>query len=207
MKPDKLLIATRGLTILAFLLTSCNREITETETYPIVYEYQNLAFSPTLWYALTPNAQNQLSQVPGASSFDNELKDLLEEAASFELPFQRVELLSESTVKVTYTDGISTLDTVLTYTKVDGKINIQLGPSLEEALIFYEAAVPHTLHLGITSTFYSYKLPNGSIDYSPVDIRFSPETDAINILNELRSSKNLQPNDTVAVNVAAYVFQ
>ena len=65
----------------------------------------------------------------------------------------------------------------------------------------------HPLRLGITSILYAYKLPNGKIEYSPLEFQYSSELDAAKIVNDLRLAENLMPSDTVAVNIAAYVFR
>ena len=202
-------INTNYIAIYSFLFflifsSSCTPEVEE--TYPQVYEYQELAFSPTSWYVLTANAQNSINQPSSALGYDNEVKSILEDNRS-EIPFKRMEFLSDSTVSLRFTDGINSLDTVLTYTLEQGKTKIHLGLTPEEDIIFYTGAEPHTLHLGITSTLYSYKLPNGTVDYSPLVFQYSSELDAIKIVNDLRLAENLEASDTVAVNIAAYLFK
>ena len=202
-------VTTTHLAICSFLfsiifLPAC--EQAEEEMYPSVYEYQEVSFSPTLWYVLTSSAQNSINQPSTAIGYDDEVKSILEEGLS-EIPFRRMEFLSDSTVNLTFTDGINSLDTVLTYTLEQGKTKIHLGLTPEEDIIFYTGSEPHKLYLGIISTLYSYRLPNGTLDYSPIVFDYSSELDPIKILNDLRSAENLEPADTVAVNIAAYVFK
>lgn len=204
MKFNTILVVTGALLILSIFSSSCNPE--PEETYPLVYEYQELSFSPTLWYVLTSNAQTSINQPTSAMGYDTEVKSILEDNIS-EIQFKRMEFLSDSTVSLRFTDGINSLDTVLTYTLHQGKTKIHLGLTPEEDIIFYTGTEPHTLRLGITSTLYSYKLPNGTVDYSALEFQYSSELDAIKIVNDLRASENLQPNDTIAVNIAAYVFK
>ena len=185
-------------------LFSCKKEAEE--NYPIVYEYEALYFAPTLWYVLTTNSQNQINQPPTAMGYNNEVKSILEDNIS-EIPFKRMEFLSDSTVSLRFTDGMNSLDTVLTYTLEQGKTKIHLGLTPEEDIVFHTEFEPRRLRLGITSTSYSYKLPNGKIEYSPIEFQYSSELNVIKIVNDLRSAENLKLNDTVAVNIAAYVFK
>lgn len=204
MKLNTIRIAYSSLFFLITFSFSCKKE--EEKSYPIVYEYEALSFSPTLWYVLATNGQNQISQPSTAMGYDDIVKNILEEDLS-EIPFKRMEFLSDSTVNLRFTDGINSLDTVLTYTLEQGKTKIHLGLTPEEDIVFYTGSEPHTLRLGITSTLYSYKLPNGKIEYSPLEFEYSSELDATKIVNDLRLVENLMPSDTVAVNIAAYVFR
>ncbi len=200
-------ISTTSVAICSFLaltIFSCKKE--DEKTYPIVYEYQELAFSPTLWYVLTSSSQNLINQPLTAIGYDDEVKYILEEDLS-EVPFKRMEFLSNSTVMLTFTDGVNSLDTVLTYSIEQNKTKIHIGLTPEEDIIFYNGSEPHTLNLGVISTLYSYRLPGGTLDYSPIVFEYSTELDPIKILTDLRSAENLAPNDTVAVNIAAYVFK
>lgn len=203
-------IITTSLAICSFLFSifftpACKQE--EEEMYPIVYEYNGLDFSPTRWFVLTAGAPNELSQVPIAALFDAEIKTTLEEEALLDFPLQKMEFLTESTVKLTFSDGTQTFDTTLIYTKEQELTRIHLGSTPEEDVIFYNGTAPHTLRLGVISTNYSYKLSNGTVDYSPIDFKYSTELDAIKIVNDLRSTENLEQGDTVAVNIAAFVFK
>ncbi|MDP1814175.1 MAG: hypothetical protein Q8K92_06965 [Leadbetterella sp.] len=204
MKFNAALFALCNFLLLIIFSSSCSQE--EEETYPIVYEYHELAFSPTLWYVLTSSSQNQINQPLTAVGYDDEVRSILEDNVS-DIPFKRMEFLTDSTVKLTFTDGINSLDTVLTYTVVQGKTKIHIGLTPAEDIIFYEGTEPHTLNLGIISTLYSFKLPNGTVDYSPIVFEYSSELDPLKILNGIRVSENLESNDTVAVNIAKYVFK
>lgn len=191
--------------LLLTIFSSCDPE--PEETFPIAYEYNGLSFSPTRWFVLTPDAQNELTQVPIAAFYDAEMKTFLEEAILSDFPFQKMEFLTESTVKLTFSNGIQTFDSVFTYTKAQEITRIHLGSTPEEDVVFYNGAAPHTLHFGVISTYYSYKLSNGSVDYSPIESNHSTELDAIKIVNDLRLAENLESGDTVAVNIAAFVFK
>lgn len=188
-----------------FFAPACKQE--EEEMYPIVYEYNGLDFSPTRWFVLTAGAQNELTQVPIAALYDAEIKTTLEEEALLDFPLQKMEFLTESTVKLTFSDGTQTLDTVLTYTKVQETTRIHLGSTPEEDVVFHKGTEPHTLNLGVISTIYSFKISNGTVDYSPIEFNYSTELDAIKIVNDLKSAENLESGDAVAVNIAAFVFK
>jgi hypothetical protein len=205
MKVKVLSLCQTGFLLLSTLLfVACEKE--EEKSYPYVIEYQELAFSPTLWYVLTSSSQNQINQPATAIGYDDIVKNILEEDLS-EIPFKRMEFLSNSEVMLTFTDGINFLDTVLTYSLEQNKTKIHFGLTPEEDIIFYNGTEPHTLNLGVISTLYSYKHPDGTLDYSPIVFDYSTELDPIKILNDLRSAESLNPNDTVAVNIAAIVFR
>lgn len=198
------LFAICSSSLLTIFLSSCEQE--PKEVYPIVYEYQQLSFSPTLWYVLTADAQHQINQPASALGYDDEVRNILESDIA-ERPFDRMEFLSDSTVKITFTDGINTLDTVFFYTIDQGKTSVHLGQTAEEDIVFYTGVELNILYLGITSTLYSYKPLNGVTMYSPMEFQYSTEVDALNILNALRVSENLMQNDTVAINIAAFVYK
>jgi len=178
----------------------------EKKSYPYVFEYQELAFGPSRWFVLTSDATNQIAQPPTMVGFDDSLRTILLSENSLP-PFRRLEFLSDSTVVVGFTDGNMTFDTIMPYEIYQGYTKIKLGQSPEETLVFYNLSESNGLVLGVISTIYSYKQTNGAVDYSPLGIRYSQELNVSSIINDLRNSHNLMPNDTVAVNKAGYVFK
>lgn len=178
----------------------------ENKTYPYVLEYEGLSFSPSSWYVLTDNAQTQIGEPALATAFEAELKTILEEGP-LDAPISRMEFLSGDSVKVTFSLGLQTFDTTLLYTTAQNETKILWGGTLQDGISFYSGSEPNSLRLGIASTVYFYRLPNGEMEFSPIISSYSNESNAINILQALRSAENLKPTDTVGVNIAAYLFE
>ncbi len=145
MKLNTIRIAYSSLFFLITFSFSCKKELEK--SYPYVIEYQELAFGPSRWHVLTPNATNQIAQPPTMVGFDDSLKTLLLSEFSFP-PFKRLEFLSDSTVIVSFTDGIVTFDTIMPYIIYQNRTTIILGPSPEESVVFYPGLEPNALTLG-----------------------------------------------------------
>ena len=189
---------------LAGVFSSCDPD--PEITYPVAYDYQGTEIFQTHWYVLTQDAQNELAQVPYAAAFDAEIKDAVDEFSS-DFPIQRIELLSDTKAKLSYIDGGVTFDTILPYSQVQDVIKIVIGQSPEETIQFYSKDNPKAIYLGLAATYYSHKLANGTVDYSPIELNNSAARDAIKILNELRQSEQLMPGDTVTINTSALAYK
>jgi hypothetical protein len=197
-----------SLFILALFCAACGKDENSSPfvSYPVVYSYDHLAMQPTLWYVLTTGAYTQIAEPAAVFGFDTELKSILE--SDFGVPeFNRLEFLSDTSVRVTFTSSGTNFDTILPYRIESGRTKIQFNATPEFFLVFREGAEPNTLEFGMVTTIHSYIKPNGVVDYSATDSQFSDELDAIKILNALRMNENLMVGDTVGVNRAAYVFK
>ena len=108
---------------------------------------------------------------------------------------------------VRFTELGFSFDTILPYSVQQGITSIKIGPSPEEALLFYKGPGDNSLVNGVISNYYSFQLPNGMVDYSPLIIDFTTEQNPLNILNQLRMDENLMAGDTVGVNLSGYLFE
>ncbi len=202
MKTRLILCGVLGLSVLSLFFISCKKD---EKSYPYTIEYHRLIFGATHWFVLTADLWTGIDQPSSMTGFDDTLKTTL---LSEDLlpPFRRLEFLSDSTVKVRFTDSGVTFDTIIPYNIYQGMTRIPFGPSPEETVVLYNGLEQNTLVLGVVVTMYSNKQPNGAVIYSPVDILYSEELNVFKIIKDLRATNHLMLNDTVAVNKPGYLF-
>jgi len=192
-----------GILLLSILWQSCDKDEI---TYPYVLEYQSLEFNNTQWYVLTANAQTPVNTPASVVGFDEVL--LVDLISDFAAPvYNRLEFLSDTTVMIRFAEQGFSFDTILPYSVNQGITSIKIGPSPEEALLFYKGPGDNSLVSGVVSTYHSFKLPNGMVDYSPLTIDYTIERNPLIILNQLRMEENLMAGDTVGVNLSGYLFE
>jgi hypothetical protein len=181
---------------------SCDKE----NKYPIALEYNGLlTLGPTFWNVLTSDSYIDIDEPNHLAGYDESLKTLLlsEEALP---PLRRLEFLTDSTVMVRFQDGNLSIDTIMPYIKSPNRIKILLGSLPGEEIVFSGEPEENSLTLGTVSTFYSFKLSNAEVEYSPISVQYLSGASVNDIINDLRVQENLMPGDTVAVTKSGYTF-
>ncbi len=189
----------------ATLQYSCNPgEEQEPLTFPSAYQYQELEFQTTKYYVLTTNSYNEIAASGNYLEFDNILKDILE-INSTEFEIEKLELLDDQTVKVSFFDylNIAPSDTILPYTLDDNKVSISFGT----ATINYVLDTDNSnIRLPLLTLHHSWRTSATEVEYSPMDVSFELPGGAASQIDQLRNQYNLQAGDTIAINNSYYKY-